>query len=114
MWLALVDQQKGNNRNEKMRNLAALTNGSFDQIKNRYYRYAKNPAAEQNAQFIARKFADPEFWATRDAERVFNVIQNGAAAVGGSLLMVGWAFMYDDEEIRALTDYVMAFGPGGQ
>ena len=59
-------------------------------------------------------FTDPEFWATSDADRIFNVIRNGAVAVGGSPLMVGWAFAYDDEQIQALADYVIAFRPGGQ
>lgn len=59
-------------------------------------------------------FTDLKFWATRDADRIFNVIRNGAVAVGGSPLMVGWAFAYDDEQIQALADYVIAFRPGGQ
>jgi caa(3)-type oxidase subunit IV len=59
-------------------------------------------------------FTDPTFWATRDSDRIFDVIKNGAVAVGGSPLMIGWAFTYDDDQIQALTDYVVAFRPGNQ
>ena len=38
-WIAIVDLQKGNSRDEKIRNLEAICSNSFDQIKNRYYRY---------------------------------------------------------------------------
>jgi len=58
-------------------------------------------------------FTDPAFWAERDEERIFNVIKYGAASVGGSSLMVAWGLNYDDEQIQALTEYVMGFRPDG-
>jgi mono/diheme cytochrome c family protein len=58
-------------------------------------------------------FTDPEFWATRDAERIFNSIKNGAASVGGSALMVPWRNSYNDEQIRELAEYVETFRPEG-
>lgn len=56
-------------------------------------------------------FTTPEFWAERDRDRIYTVIREGAAAVGGSPLMVGWQNTYSDEQIEALTDYVMEFQP---
>ncbi|MEX2465765.1 MAG: c-type cytochrome [Gemmatimonadota bacterium] len=56
-------------------------------------------------------FTDSEFWVERDEERIYTVIRDGAAAVGGSPLMVAWRNTYDDEQIQALTDYVMDFRP---
>jgi caa(3)-type oxidase subunit IV len=56
-------------------------------------------------------FTTAEFWETRDRERIVNVITNGATAVGGSPLMVGWSASFDEEQIQALTDYVMEFQP---
>ena len=56
-------------------------------------------------------FTDPAFWADRDRDRIYTVIREGAAAVGGSPLMVAWNATYDDEQIEALTDYVMGFQP---
>jgi len=58
-------------------------------------------------------FTDPAFWAERDHERIVTVIRDGAAAVGGSPLMVPWRNTYNDEQIQALADYVMGFRPGG-
>jgi len=59
-------------------------------------------------------FTDPAFWATRDDERIFTSISQGAVAVGGSPLMVGWSNSYDEDEIRALVEYVKTFRPSGQ
>jgi caa(3)-type oxidase subunit IV len=59
-------------------------------------------------------FIDPAFWETRDGERIYTAIRDGAAAVGGSPLMVPWRNSYDDEQIRALAEYVMGFRPGAQ
>ncbi|MDZ7781289.1 MAG: c-type cytochrome [Gemmatimonadota bacterium] len=58
-------------------------------------------------------FTDPEFWAAedRDEERILTVIRDGAAAVGGSPLMVAWGNSYNEEQLQALTDYVMEFQP---
>lgn len=56
-------------------------------------------------------FTDPTFWAERDRDRIYTVIREGAAAVGGSPLMVAWQNTYSDEQIEALTDYVMGFQP---
>lgn len=56
-------------------------------------------------------FTEAVFWETRDEERIFNVIKNGAASVGGSPLMVAWGAAYNDEQIQALADYVLAFRP---
>lgn len=56
-------------------------------------------------------FTDPEFWATRDMERIVNVITNGAASVGGSPLMVAWNLSFDAEQIQALADHVATFRP---
>ena len=56
-------------------------------------------------------FTDPAFWAERDRDRIYTVIREGAAAVGGSPLMVAWQNTYSDEQIEALTDYVMGFQP---
>lgn len=56
-------------------------------------------------------FTTPEFWAERDRDRIYTVIREGAAAVGGSSLMVAWQNTYSDEQIEALTDYVMEFQP---
>lgn len=57
-------------------------------------------------------FTDPAFWATRDMARVVNVIANGATAVGGSSLMVGWSASFTPEQIQELADYVATFRPG--
>ncbi|MEX0912628.1 MAG: c-type cytochrome [Gemmatimonadota bacterium] len=56
-------------------------------------------------------FTDPAFWAERDTDRIFTVIRDGAAAVGGSPLMVPWRNTYDDEQIQQLTEYVLEFRP---
>lgn len=56
-------------------------------------------------------FTDAAFWADRDDQRIFAVIKNGAASVGGSNLMVGWGASFDDEQIQALTEYVATFRP---
>lgn len=56
-------------------------------------------------------FLDPVFWETRDRDRILTVIRDGAAAVGGSPLMVPWRMSYDDEQIQALADYVMSLRP---
>lgn len=56
-------------------------------------------------------FTDPEFWEERDEERILTVIRDGAAAVGGSALMVAWRNSYNEEQLQALTDYVMEFRP---
>lgn len=57
-------------------------------------------------------FTDPEFWATRDRDRIVNVITNGAAAAfGGSPLMVGWSASFTAENIQELADHVMEFRP---
>ncbi|MEX0837626.1 MAG: cytochrome C oxidase subunit IV family protein [Gemmatimonadota bacterium] len=56
-------------------------------------------------------FTTPEFWAERDRDRIYTVIHDGAAAVGGSPLMVAWQNTYSNEQIEALTDYVMGFQP---
>ena len=58
-------------------------------------------------------FTDPAFWETRDLERIVTVIRDGAASVGGSPLMVPFGVNFDDEQIRALADYVMTFRPNG-
>lgn len=51
-------------------------------------------------------FTDPVFWADRDNERLFNVIKNGAASVGGSPSMIGWSGTYTDEQIAGLVEYI--------
>jgi cytochrome c553 len=57
-------------------------------------------------------FTDAEFWATRDRDRIANVISVGAAAAfGGSPLMVGWGTSYTPEQIQEFTDYVLEFRP---
>lgn len=58
-------------------------------------------------------FTDPAFWAERDRERIVTAITNGAAAVGGSNLMVAFGPLYSEEQIQQLADYVMAFAPEG-
>lgn len=58
-------------------------------------------------------FTDPEFWATRDMERIVQVITEGAASVGGSPLMVAWSSSFTDEQIQQLADYVASFRPNG-
>jgi len=58
-------------------------------------------------------FTDPAFWAERDRERIITVLREGAAAVGGSSLMVSFGALYSDEQLEAMADYVMAFRPGG-
>jgi caa(3)-type oxidase subunit IV len=57
-------------------------------------------------------FADAAFWSTRDMARIVNVITNGATAVGGSPLMVGWSASFTPEQIQELADYVATFRPG--
>ena len=57
-------------------------------------------------------FTDPAFWATRDMARIVTVITNGATAVGGSSLMVGWSASFTPEQIQELADYVATFRPG--
>lgn len=56
-------------------------------------------------------FTDPVFWESRDLERIVTVIRDGAAAVGGSPLMVAWGSLYDEDQIQQLADYVMALRP---
>ena len=56
-------------------------------------------------------FADPEFWETRDMDRIVQVITNGAASVGGSPLMVAWGASFDEGQIQDFADYVMTFRP---
>lgn len=56
-------------------------------------------------------FAEAEFWEDRDRERIALVIREGAPAVGGSPLMVGWSATYNEDQIQALTDYVLSFQP---
>jgi len=57
-------------------------------------------------------FTDAAFWADRDDQRVFDVIKNGAASVGGSPLMVGFGASYNDDQIQAMVDYLKtAFKP---
>ena len=56
-------------------------------------------------------FADPVFWEARDRDRIVNVITNGAAAVGGSPLMVAWNLSFTPEQIEQMADYVMTFQP---
>jgi hypothetical protein len=41
-----------------------------------------------------------------------NVITNGATAVGGCSLMVGWSASFTAEQIQEFTDYVETFRPG--
>ena len=60
---------------------------------------------------LPANFTDPVFWEGRDEERIFNVIKNGAASVGGSVSMVAWGVSFDDEQVQALADYVMTFRP---
>ena len=59
-------------------------------------------------------FTDAEFWATRDMDRIVTVIRDGAAAVGGSPLMVGWSASFTPEQIQELADYVQTFRPSGE
>ena len=56
-------------------------------------------------------FTTAEFWEGKDRDRIITVIRDGAAAVGGSPLMVAWGASFDAEQIEALADYVIAFGP---
>jgi caa(3)-type oxidase subunit IV len=57
-------------------------------------------------------FTDAAFWAERDDARIFTSIKEGAMAVGGSPLMVGWSTSYNDEQIQAIVDYLKtAFRP---
>jgi caa(3)-type oxidase subunit IV len=56
-------------------------------------------------------FTLAEFWETRDRERIVTVIRDGAAAVGGSPLMIPWRLSYDEEQIEQLADYVMSLRP---
>ena len=58
-------------------------------------------------------FTDPGFWADRDKERIMTVIQDGAAAVGGSSLMAPFGALYTDEQVSELADYVISFAPEG-
>jgi caa(3)-type oxidase subunit IV len=55
---------------------------------------------------LPANFTDPAFWAERDDERIFNVIKNGAASVGGSPSMAGWSGMYTDQQITALVAFI--------
>jgi caa(3)-type oxidase subunit IV len=59
-------------------------------------------------------FTDSEFWASRDMDRIVTVISDGAAAVGGSSLMVGWSASFSAEQIQQLADYVASFRPDAQ
>lgn len=56
-------------------------------------------------------FTDAEFWAERDMDRIVTVITNGAAAVGGSPLMVGWSASFSEEQIQQLAEHVATFRP---
>jgi caa(3)-type oxidase subunit IV len=56
-------------------------------------------------------FTDPAFWESRDMDRILNVITNGAVAVGGSPLMVGWSASFSSEQIQEFADYVAEFRP---
>jgi caa(3)-type oxidase subunit IV len=56
-------------------------------------------------------FTDPAFWDGRDMDRIVTVIRDGAAAVGGSPLMVGWSASFTPEQIQQLADYVATFRP---
>jgi len=58
-------------------------------------------------------FADASFWETRDDDRLFTVIKEGGAAVGGSPLMVGWGASFDDDQISQLVEHVKSFAPAG-
>lgn len=58
-------------------------------------------------------FTDPAFWADRDKERIMTVIDQGAAAVGGSNLMAPFGGLYTDEQLSELADYVISFAPEG-
>ncbi|MDX1495702.1 MAG: cytochrome c, partial [Longimicrobiales bacterium] len=58
-------------------------------------------------------FTDAAFWADRDKERIMTVIDQGAAAVGGSSLMAPFGGLYTDEQISELADYVISFAPEG-
>ena len=58
-------------------------------------------------------FTDPEFWATRDMDRIVQVIRDGAASVGGSPLMVAWSSSFTDEQIQQLAEHVASFRPNG-
>ena len=57
-------------------------------------------------------FTDPAFWEGRDRERIVTVIREGAPAVGGSPLMVGWSASFTPEQIEQLADHVMSLRPG--
>lgn len=59
-------------------------------------------------------FTNAEFWSTRDMDRIVTVIRDGAAAVGGSSLMVGWSASFTPEQIQALADYVASFRPSAE
>jgi len=56
-------------------------------------------------------FTDPDFWTTRDMDRIRNVITNGAASVGGSPLMVAWGASFTQDQIAQLAQYVSQFRP---
>lgn len=58
-------------------------------------------------------FTDPAFWAERDRQRIIDVLENGAASVGGSSLMAAYGGLYTDEQIADLADYVISFAPEG-
>lgn len=58
-------------------------------------------------------FTDPAFWADRDRQRIIDVLENGAASVGGSSLMAAYGGLYTDEQIAELADYVIALAPEG-
>lgn len=57
-------------------------------------------------------FTDPAFWEGRDRERIITVIRDGAAAVGGSMLMAPWGALYNEEQLGEMADYVISFRPG--
>jgi len=59
-------------------------------------------------------FTDPAFWAARDMDRIVTVIRDGATAVGGSSLMVGWSASFTPDQIQQLADYVASFRPSGE
>lgn len=56
-------------------------------------------------------FTDPAFWATRDRAHVIHVIHDGGASVGRSPLMPGFGSRFTEEQIEAIADHVLSFGP---
>ncbi len=59
-------------------------------------------------------FTSSELWAQSDTARMFEIIKEGGAANGLSPLMVSWKASYDDQQIRALVEYIESeFKPEG-